>query len=68
LLPRIFERLAPGPAPTTQEPGLDPGLALVRELVTLHGGTIVAESPGPGLGSTFTVELPLRAADRPAAV
>ncbi|NJK74923.1 MAG: response regulator [Microcoleus sp. SU_5_6] len=34
------------------------GLAIVKQLVELHGGTINAESPGEGLGATFTVELP----------
>ena len=41
--------------------GLGIGLSLVRQLVALHGGTVSAESPGTGLGSTFTVRLPLGA-------
>lgn len=39
--------------------GLGLGLAIVRHLVELHGGSVTADSPGQGLGSTFTVLLPL---------
>ena len=45
--------------------GLGVGLTLVRNLVTQHGGRIVARSDGPGRGSTFVVELPLLATGCP---
>jgi PAS domain S-box-containing protein len=70
MLPRIFEMFSQGqPAIDRSEGGLGIGLALVRGLVSLHGGTIEAASAGAGKGSTFTVRLPLpghRAAGTPA--
>ncbi|MFN2493571.1 MAG: ATP-binding protein [Pyrinomonadaceae bacterium] len=59
-LPFIFDRFRQSDGTTTRKHGgLGLGLAIVRHLVELHGGTIKAESAGDGLGSMFTVELPL---------
>jgi signal transduction histidine kinase len=60
-LPRIFDRFSQQDASMSREHGgLGLGLAIVRHLVELHGGTVTAASEGAGLGSTFTVTLPLR--------
>lgn len=59
---RIFELFAQSKGPDDRSrDGLGIGLALVKQLVELHGGTIDLASDGPGLGSCFTVRLPLSA-------
>ena len=61
LLPCVFERFRQGEtAPTERGGGLGLGLPIARTLARLHGGDLFAESPGAGLGSTFTVRFPLR--------
>jgi PAS domain S-box-containing protein len=63
-LPEVFEMFTQvGRTRDRSQGGLGIGLALVRRLVELHGGTVIAVSPGPGEGSTFTVRLPM--ADAP---
>jgi PAS domain S-box-containing protein len=60
LLPRIFELFVQGHQGVERSAGgLGLGLTLVKALVEYHGGSVVAESGGPGNGSTFTVRLPL---------
>jgi len=61
LLPYIFDRFRQGDASTTKaSQGLGLGLAIARQLVELHGGTIQAESLGAAQGTTMTVRLPLQ--------
>jgi PAS domain S-box-containing protein len=60
LLPHLFERFWQADRSSTRSTGgLGLGLSIVRSIVDAHGGTIRAESRGKGLGSTFTIELPL---------
>ncbi|OUL33273.1 hybrid sensor histidine kinase/response regulator [Nostoc sp. 106C] len=61
-LPYVFERFRQADSSSTRSHGgLGLGLAIVRHLVELHGGTVSAESPGIGQGATFIVNLPMRA-------
>jgi len=60
LMPYIFERFRQGDSSSTRaHGGLGLGLALVKHLTELHGGTVEADSLGEGKGATFIVRLPL---------
>jgi PAS domain S-box-containing protein len=59
-LPRIFGMFAQAAVPPDRAPeGLGIGLSLVSRLLEMHGGRLTASSPGIGMGSTFTAELPV---------
>ncbi len=61
LLPFVFDRFRQGDTSSTRHAGgLGLGLTLVREIVSLHGGSVGASSPGVGRGATFVVRLPTR--------
>ncbi|PSB20924.1 PAS domain-containing protein [Phormidesmis priestleyi ULC007] len=61
ILPYVFDRFRQGDSSTTKgKQGLGLGLSIVRHIVELHGGTVQAESPGEGQGTTVIVRLPLR--------
>ncbi|NUP10998.1 MAG: response regulator [Polyangiaceae bacterium] len=59
-LPFVFDRFRQGDSAASSRAGLGLGLAIVRHLVEMHGGTVSAESSGVGRGATFTVTLPTR--------
>jgi len=63
-LPHVFERFRQADASTTRyHGGLGLGLSIVASLVEMHGGTVRASSPGPGLGASFCITLPVMIAD-----
>jgi signal transduction histidine kinase len=58
-LPSVFERFRQDSVPGAVNGGLGLGLAIVRNLVEMHGGSVSVSSEGEGKGSEFTVTLPL---------
>ncbi|HEX8325237.1 MAG TPA: ATP-binding protein [Tepidisphaeraceae bacterium] len=65
-LPHVFDRFRQADATYARSfGGLGLGLAIVRNLVEMHGGTVSVDSAGPNQGSTFIVTLPVRAVTQP---
>jgi PAS domain S-box-containing protein len=65
-LPYVFDRFRQAdPSTTRTHGGLGLGLAIVRHLIELHGGTVTVESEGAGQGTTFKVSLPLMIVHQP---
>ncbi len=58
-LENVFDRFWQATSPNSGERGMGLGLSIVRHIVHLHGGTVVAHSDGRGKGSVFTIRLPL---------
>ena len=64
-LPHVFERFSQADSSITRaHGGLGMGLAIVKSIIELHGGTVRAESPGDEQGAAFIVVLPVREAPR----
>ncbi|WP_413201241.1 PAS domain S-box protein [Nostoc piscinale] len=65
-LPYVFDYFRQADGTTTRKfGGLGLGLAIVRQVVEMHGGTVKADSPGEGLGAIFTVRIPLIVINEP---
>lgn len=61
LLPHVFERFRQGDVANRRAQGLGVGLAVVRHIVEMHGGSVQAQSAGKGQGAAFTIKLPVPA-------
>ena len=69
VLPFVFDRFRQADSSTTRtHGGLGLGLAIVRHIVELHGGTVQASSAGEGHGATFTIQLPIAERGEPTAL